>query len=124
MQLLSGNYFYDLMKAQTNCLSTNNVFSLCHISIRSLTANPSALELTLDNLRIRFTAIGVSENWLNIHICDQYHIEGYTLVEVHRHSRKGGGVGIILDNNTPYQTRTDVLLKDDVAESIFIEIAT
>ena len=25
------NSFYDLMNAQTNCLSTDNVFSLCHI---------------------------------------------------------------------------------------------
>ena len=67
------NSFYDLMKTQTNCLSTDNVFSLCHINIHSLRVNLSALELTLDNLRIHFTAIGVSETWLNDHICDLYH---------------------------------------------------
>ena len=116
------NSAYDLMRTQTNCLSTDNVFSLCHINIHSLWANLPALELTLDNLRIHFTAIGVSETLLNDHIWDLYHIEGYDLIEVHRHSKRGGGVGIFLNNNIPHQIRTDIFLKDDVAESIFIEI--
>ena len=74
------------------------------------------------NLRIHFTAIGVSETWLNDHICDLYHIEGYDIIEVHRHSKRGGGVGIFLDNNIPHQIHTDIFLKDDVSENIFIEI--
>ena len=39
-------------------------------------------------IRIYFTAIGVSETWLNGHIRDLYHIEGYNLIKVHRHWKK------------------------------------
>ena len=48
--------------------------------IRNLRANLSTLEITLDNLRIHFTAIGVSENSLNDHICDQYTIDTQIIV--------------------------------------------
>ena len=68
--------FYDLIKTRTNCLTSRNVFSLCHINIRSLRANLSSLEITLDNLKTHFIAIGVSETWLNDQDCDLYNIEG------------------------------------------------
>ena len=66
------NSFYDLVKSQMNNLTTENMFSLCHLNIRSLRANLSAFELTLHNLGIHFTAIGISETWLNDYNCDLY----------------------------------------------------
>ena len=88
------NSFYDLINAQMNRLTSENLFSLCHINIRSLRANLSSLELTLNNLRINFTAIGVSETWLTDHNCDLYNIEGYNPIEAHKQLQRGGGVGI------------------------------
>ena len=116
------NSFYDLIKARTNCLTSENVFSLCHINIRSLRANLFSLEITRDNLKTHFTAIGISETWLNDQNCYLYNNEGYNLIETHRQLKKGGGVGISLDNNIPYQIRPDIFLNDDIFESIFIEI--
>ena len=116
------NTFYELVKSQMHNSTTENGFSLCHLNIRSLRANLSAFELTLHNLRFHFTAIGISETWLNDHNCDLYDIAGYNLIEVHRHTKKGGGVGIFLDNNIPYQIRSNLCLTDDVSECVFIEI--
>ena len=70
------NSFYDLINTQMNGLTSENLFSLCHVNIRSLRANLSSLELTLNNIRIHFTAIGVSETCLNDHSCNLYNIEG------------------------------------------------
>ena len=116
------NTFYELVKSQMHNSTTENVFSLCHFNIRSLRANLSAFELTLHNLRFHFTAIGISETWLNDHNCDLYDITGYNLIEVHRHTKKSGCVGIVLDNNIPYQIRPNLCLTDDVSECVFIEI--
>ena len=54
------NSFYDLVKSLMNNFITDNMFSLCHLNIRSLRANLSAFELTLHNLGMHFTAIGIS----------------------------------------------------------------
>ena len=77
------NSIYDLINTQMNGLTSENLFSLCHINIRSLRANLSSLELNLNNLRIHFTAIGVSETWLNDQSCDLYNIE-LRLTDKHR----------------------------------------
>ena len=82
-------------------LTTENMFSLCHLNIQSLRANLSAFELTLHNLGIHFTAICISETWLNDYNCDLYNIDGYNVIEVHRQSKKGVGVGVFLDNTIP-----------------------
>ena len=59
---------------------------------------------------------------MNDHNCDLYDITGCNLIEVHRHTEKGGGVGIFLDNNIPYQIRSNLCLAYDVSECVFIEI--
>ena len=79
-------------------------------------------KIILDNLKTHSTAIGISETGLNDQNCDLYNIEGYNLIETHRQLKKGGCVGIFLDNNIPYQIRPDIFLNDDFFENIFIEI--
>ena len=115
------NPFHDLMEARTNCLTSENMF-FGHINMRSIRANFSSLQLTLDNLGTHFTEIGVSETWINDQNSDLYNIEDYNLIETQRQLKKGGGVGIFLDNNVPYQIRPDIFLNDDIFESLFIEI--
>ena len=81
---------------------------MCHINISSLRANLSSLEITLDNLKNHFTAIGIAETWLNDQNFDLYNIKGYNLIETHRQLKKGKGVGIFLDNNISYHFRPDI----------------
>ena len=95
---------------------------LCHINIRSIKANLPSFEICLDNLKGEFSAIGVSETWLQDSDCSFYNIEGYNLIENHRNLRRGGGVAIFLKRAISYQKRTDLELMGDSYESVFIEI--
>ena len=97
----------------------NNVFSLCHANIRSLKANLPAFEVCLQNMDIKFSAIGISETWLNDSNCDLYNIDGYDFVETHRPVKTGGGVGIFIRNNIPFQIRNDLNIHNEFCESIF-----
>ena len=44
---------------------------------------------------IKFSAIGISETWLNDSSCDVYDTDGYDFVETHRPVKTGGVVGIL-----------------------------
>ena len=81
------------------------VFSLCHINIRSQKANLSSFEICLENLQFNFSVIGMTETWLNDYNCDLYSLNGYNFVEAHRSGRSGGGIGIFLVNDIPYQKK-------------------
>ena len=71
---------------------------------------------------IKFSAIGISETWLNDSNCDLYNIDGYNCVEIHRPVKTGGGVGSFIRNNIPFQIRNDLNIHNEFCESIFIEI--
>ena len=51
-----------------------------------------------------------------------YNIEGYAFVESHRPVRTGGGVGIYLKRDVPFQHRTDLIIHNDLCDYIFVEI--
>ena len=64
----------------------------------------------------------MTETWLYDHNCDLYSLNGYNFVEAHRSRRSGGGVGIFLVNDIPYQKRPDLIPEHKFYESIFVEI--
>ena len=103
-------------------IDSKHIFSLCHINIRSLKANLPALENCLDVMDFDFSIIGVSETRLHDWNCDLYNIEGYHFVESHRPVRTGGGVGIYLKRDIPFQHRTDLIIHNGLCEYIFVEI--
>ena len=92
-------------------------FSLCHINVRSLQQNFSSMQAFLDNLNINFTILGITETWLTDINCDLYNISNYSLVEKHRTTRSGGGVGIYIPENVEYKYRRDITKFDDILES-------
>ena len=85
------------------------MFSLCHINIRSQKANLKSFEICLENLQFNFSIIRITETWLNDYNCDLYSLNGYNFVEAHKSGRSGGGVGIFLVNDIPYQKRPDLI---------------
>ena len=99
-----------------------NVFSLCHINIRSMKANLTSFEKCFKNLEFEFSVIGITETWLTDSNSDVYNINGFNFVETHRTGKSGGGVGIFLRNNILYQLRSDLTLNNEFSESLFIEI--
>ena len=97
-------------------------FSLCHLNIRRMPANLQHFERYLESLHFEFSCIGLTETWLRDENCNLYCLNGYTLVEKHRVLRKGGGVGLLVKDAIPFQTRDDLTSTDDDFESVFIEI--
>ena len=55
-------------------VSGDKLFSLRHMNSRSLKVNLSAFQACLDNIKLQFSAIGISETWLN----DYKNIERHT----------------------------------------------
>ena len=80
------------------------------------------MQMFFSTLKIKFTILGVTETWLTDINQGLYNIHNYYLVEKHRTNRPGGGVGIYVPENVQYQIRDDLVIFDDIVESIFIEI--
>ena len=121
------NYYYEhsfstIIQSRFKDAIDPNVFSLCHINIRSMKANLTSFEICLQNLEFQFSVIGITETWLSDSNSDLYTIDGYNFIETHRTERSGGGVGIFLRSNILYQRRSDITLNNGLSESIFIEI--
>ena len=116
------NHFTSAIKNKFGNVSLHDMFSLCHINIRSLKANLPAFELCLGQLEMEFSVIGMSETWLQDCNCNLYNVAGYNLIENHRSTKKGGGVAIFLKRGISYQNRNDLEHMGDIYESVFIEI--
>ena len=101
---------------------TNDLFSLCHLNIRSLKKNNASLDAYLSLLDIKFTAIGITETWLQDSDCDLYGFQGYHFVERHRAEQRGGGVVICIAEQLVFSVRQDHSLFDPEIESLFVEI--
>ena len=65
-------------------------------SLKGVNANLNDFEMYLNYLEFEFYFIGISETWLHNGNCDLYNLPCYTLIEKHRHNKKGGGVGIYI----------------------------
>ena len=116
------DYFETALKSKGVDITATNILSLCHSNIRSMRANLSSFEICLKNMEYKFSVIGLSETWLRDYNCNLYNIDGYTFTEVHRSEKAGGGVGIFVREDVPYQVRNDMCEINDVYECVFIEI--
>ena len=116
------NHFTSAIKNKFGNVSLHDMFSLCHIDIRSLKANLPAFESCLGHLEMEVSVIGMSETWLQDCNCNLYNVAGYNLIENHRSTKKGGGVAIFLKQGISYQNRNDLKHMGDIYESVFIEI--
>ena len=105
-----------------NSRSKKQVFSICHLNIRSIRKNLSAFENYTKLLQYEFPIIGFSETWLTDHDCNLHNILGYEMIEKHRSSKSGGGVAICLKTGVEYAVRNDLGVFNDFLESVFIEI--
>ena len=71
---------------------------------------------------MRFTIIGVSETWLGECDCLLYELNGYDLIEEHRVSKRGGGVGIFVKNGICFSKREYLCIFEEYVECVTIEI--
>ncbi len=87
----------------TNAKQFNSSFSLLHVNSRSLVGNFDKFQSLISSLNKPFSAIGVSETWLNDLTCDSVNISGYNFISNRRSTKTGGGVGIYLQDFLQYK---------------------
>ena len=99
----------------TFCESVSNdivphglTFYICHIDIRSMQRNFSAVLVYSDLLKFQFSFICLTETWLCEHSCKSYGLENYDFVENHRKDKPGGGMGIFVKKNR-YNFRNEMI---------------
>lgn len=98
-------------------------FSVIHLNARSLVNNFDKFKQLFDNIDHSFSAIGVTETWLNDHNSDQVNIPGYNFISNNRSTKIGGGTGIYLQSHFEFKSRNECNFSNpDVIESLFIEI--
>ena len=100
----------------------NDLFSLIHVNIRSMSCNISTFEHFLESLNLDYYIIGLSETWLNQDNNDLFTIQGYSCVNNYRTSKTGGGVSLFLKDHLQYTLRADLSIFNESLESVFVEI--
>ena len=108
-----------------NNLQQGNSLSLLHINARSLSKNFDDFHSLLTSMNHNFTAIGVSETWFkSTSNIDMFNIDGYNLIQVNRANKKGGGVGIYVNNKYDYVIRSDLSNNTPEYESLYVELTS
>ena len=99
-------------------------FNLIHINCRSLSANFSQITTLISNANHDFSAIAVSETWLND--CNQsiFQIPGYYFMSLNRNNNKrGGGVGIYVKDSFVCNEKNILTVSNDDIECLVVEIS-
>ena len=82
-----------------NTISKSDMFSIIHANIRSFPKNFDNLVILLRLLNRNLSCIGISETWLNdISPIDTFNIPYYSFLCESRSSKRGGSVGIYVNN--------------------------
>ena len=103
--------------------SHQDYFSVMHLNSRSLCKNFDNLQILLSSLKYNFDILGVSETWFNCNThLEMYNIENYSLVQICRPDKTGGGVAIYVKNGINYAIRNDLSFCSPELEVIFIEV--
>ena len=108
----------------TASVTVKNGISILHVNCRSIKCNFEALRDFLLDLKFECDVIAVSESWLNKDDdLSKIIIEGYTLENVNRKNRKGGGVLLYISDALSF-IRTEKLcyVIDDMFECIGVEL--
>ena len=102
---------------------SNNCFSIFHLNIRSLPKHHNEFSCYLENFKVNFNVIGLTETWLKLENCDLYQLDGYNHINQCRNGRSGGGVSLFINEQWTYFKRCDLGLNYDNAECLFVEIS-
>ena len=97
-----------------------------HLNIQSLPNKVDQLITLLGTLKdvgCEIDVVLLCETWLSDININNCFIPGYTLIEQHRASSRGGGVALYINDNISFMPRKDLNIFDEgVFESFFVEI--
>ena len=102
--------------------TSNQVFSLIHLNIRSVPKNLSNFDSYYQSLNFKFSVIGFTETWLNESNCDVYSIDNYQHFSLIRENKRGGGCSLFVQNYFNVIERKDISIMDNNIEALFIEL--
>ena len=90
--------------------------SLIHFNARSLDKNIQKIKDTIDDLKLSFDIIAISETWAEADTIDGFTISGYEAFHIVRGQRKGGGVALYVHRRFNCAIRA---VKCKVVEQLF-----
>ena len=103
--------------------SCQDYFSVMHLNSRSLCKNFDNMQILLSSLKHNFDIIGITETWFNCNThLELYNMENYSLVQVCRSDKVGGGVAMYVKNGIDYAIRNDLSFCSPELEVLFIEV--
>lgn len=121
---LLDNCEYFLEDQFNNSIGQNHVpenFSLFHLNVRSQNKNFEMFENLLNTLDVNFSAIALTETWLNdSHDISYFNLPGYVFINVNRNFQTGGGVGLYIKDDLRIKRRDDLNFVE--AESLFVDV--
>ena len=85
------------------------MFKVAHLNTQSMLSTFDTFEVLLNHYPL--DVITLSETWLNDnkHVLDHVRIPGYTIHYRNRNDRRGGGVGIYINENIKSKLRNDLI---------------
>jgi len=105
-------------------LSPDKDLAIFHLNARSLHNCFDNFCNTLHNIKFNIHAIGITETWLTDNTVDLVNIPGYNFISNHRISKRGGGVGLYLQDLLEYKILKNLNYSiSDVIETLFVEIS-
>lgn len=116
---LLENQFQEYM-SNVDSMST---FSSIHFNCRSLRKNYGGIFDYIDTLSHNFDVVGLTETWINENEDISIFIpKKYSFVHYGRPMRRGGGVGVLVNENINFFQRSDLSFTCESLEMVFIEI--
>jgi len=102
---------------------SNANFSILHINARSLQYKINTLLGFLNNLKLSFSIIAVSETWANDSNEEFLNIPGYNKYLKSRINKPGGGVALYIKDNLSAVVRNDLTIFNDTdIDAVFVDI--
>ena len=98
--------------------------SLLHLNCRSLRKNFQNVENMLNNIKIKFDVVAITESWLSsTDDLNLYKINGYEIEYMHRLNKRGGGILIYVKQNIKSTKLTNLSISQAGSmESLALEL--
>ena len=103
-------------------VKSDSDFLLIHFNARSLNKNFQKIKEYLDDLKLSFDIIPISETWTEPNTTEDNLVNGYEVFHVARANRKGGGVALFVNHIFNCTLRTAKSFEiENLFESVTIE---
>ena len=96
--------------------------NIVHINTRSLTKKLTEIETLLSNCNGKLTALAITETWLKGPSNDNIKLHGFNFISKSRSVKRGGGVGIFLNDDFNFILRDDLSRMLPYLECVFVEV--